>query len=147
MSGISYPMYLFSVSRIQDVNPRSRIRFFSIPESRIQIFYLGSASKNLNILTQKIVNKLLEIWPGCSSRIRIFSRIQGQKRIPDPDPQHYLFWTRVGTQWSGMICPRSDLKIQGIDDPTKNVQGYLVQRQFITESLKALIVIAITVER
>ncbi len=73
-----------------------RIQFFSIPGP-------GSASKNLSILTQKIVFKLSEIWsglfipdPDCSSRIRIpdpdfyLYRILGSKRhwIPDPDPQH-----------------------------------------------------------
>jgi hypothetical protein len=50
-----------------------------------------STSKNVNILTQKIVFKLSEIWPpGCSSRIRIpdldFLIIPGQgfKAAPDP---------------------------------------------------------------
>ncbi len=43
----------------------SRIRIFSIPDS-------GSGSKNLSILTQKIVSKFSEIW----------SRLI----IPDPDP-------------------------------------------------------------
>ncbi len=55
----------------------------------------GSASKNLSILTQKIVLKLSEIWSGMfQSGIGILffhpSRIQGSKRHrnPDPDPQH-----------------------------------------------------------
>ncbi len=48
-------------------------------------FHPGSASKNLSILTPKIVSKLSEIQydPGSSSRIRIpdlGSRIQGSKR-------------------------------------------------------------------
>jgi hypothetical protein len=45
----------------------SQIRLFSILDPE-------SASKNLSILTKKMVSKLWEIWPDCSSR------------IPDPDP-------------------------------------------------------------
>ncbi len=48
---------------------------------RIRIFYIpdhGSASKNLSILTQKIVSNLLEIWSG------LF--------IPDPDPGSWFFY-------------------------------------------------------
>jgi hypothetical protein len=58
-------------------------------------FYPGSASKNLSILTQQIVSKLLrKKIPGCSSRIRIdFLPItdpgsRGSKRHRIPDPQH-----------------------------------------------------------
>ncbi len=40
----------------------SRIRIFSIPDPNF--FHPGSASKNLSILTQKIVSKLSEIWSG-----------------------------------------------------------------------------------
>ncbi len=61
---------------------------FPVPDS-------GSASKNLSILTQKIVSKLSEIW----SRLFIpYPGIQGSKRhrIRDPDPQHwFLEWSRL----------------------------------------------------
>jgi hypothetical protein len=68
---------------------------FSIPDP-------GSASKNLSMLTQNIVSKLLKYDPGCSSRIRILifypSRIlnPGVKKapIPDPDPQHWCLVER-----------------------------------------------------
>ncbi len=59
---------------------------------RLQIFSIldpGSATKNLSILTQKIVSKISEIWSGSfipdpdpdflPTRISVFS---------DPDPQH-----------------------------------------------------------
>ncbi len=66
-------------------------RIFSITDP-------GTASKNLSILTQKIVCKLSEIWSGLffADPDPDFypSRIQGSKRhrIPDPDPQHWLRW-------------------------------------------------------
>ncbi len=41
---------------IRDVYPGSRIRLFSIPDPNC--FHPGSASKNLSILTQKMVSKL-----------------------------------------------------------------------------------------
>ncbi len=63
--------------------------------------HLGSASKNLSILIQKIVSKLSD--PGCSSRIPILifypSRIPdpgpGSKGHlnPDPDPHHCLSYS------------------------------------------------------
>ncbi len=60
-----------------------------------KFFHSGSTSKNLSILTQKIVFLSSRKYdPGCSSRIRILifypSRIQVSKRhrIPDSDPQH-----------------------------------------------------------
>ncbi len=62
-----YPGSEFFPCRIPDpifFHPGSRIRIFSIPDP-------GSASKNLIILTQKIVSKLSEIWSGLL--------------IPDPD--------------------------------------------------------------
>jgi hypothetical protein len=68
------PLYLRfqSVLRIRDVYPGSE--FFP---SRIEGQKdSGYASKNLSILTQKIVSKLQKYDPDCSSRIR----------IPDPDP-------------------------------------------------------------
>jgi hypothetical protein len=63
---------ILTVLQIRDVYPRSRIRIFSIPDP-------VSTSKNLSILTQKIVFKLSENDPGCSSRIR----------KPHPDPVFY----------------------------------------------------------
>jgi hypothetical protein len=57
----------FFPSRILDPN-------FSIPDP-------GSLSKNLSILTQKIVSKLSGYDPGCSSRIRIPD--PGVKKAPD----------------------------------------------------------------
>ncbi len=73
----------------------SRIRIFSIPDP-------GSASKNLSILTQKIVSKLSEIWSGLfitdpdpGSGFRIpdpdFLSITDPdvKKAPAPDPQHW----------------------------------------------------------
>jgi hypothetical protein len=79
-SGLS--TFLFSSQRrgsgmfISDPN-------FLHPGSRVKkIPYPGSASKNFSILTQKIVSKLSEYDPGCSSRIRIL--ILYPSRIPDP---------------------------------------------------------------
>ncbi len=51
------------------VHPGSEFFLSQIPDPNF--FHPGSASKNLSILTQKIVSKLSEIWPG------LF--------IPDPD--------------------------------------------------------------
>ncbi len=74
-------------------DPGSQIRILSIPD-------LGSASKNLSIsknliiLTLKMVSKLSEIWSGLDPDFLPIpdpgSRIQGSKghRIPDTDPQH-----------------------------------------------------------
>jgi hypothetical protein len=72
--------------RKQGCNPR--------PVLRIRDVYPGTPSKNLGILTQKIVSKLSEIWSGLL--IPDFlgtlpgSGIHRSKRhrIPDPDPQH-----------------------------------------------------------
>ncbi len=61
-------------SSVVDPGCLSRIRIFSIPDPR-------STSKNLSILTQKIVSKLSEYDPGCSSRIQIL--IFYPSRIPD----------------------------------------------------------------
>ncbi len=61
----------------------SRIPIFSTPDRDP-----GSASKNLCILTQKMVSQLSEIWSGSRIWILIFypSRIPypGVKRAPDP---------------------------------------------------------------
>jgi hypothetical protein len=77
---------LGAVLRIRDVYPGSeffpsRIRIFPVP-------YPGSASKNLSILTQKIVISSRKYDPDCSSRIRIPE--SKRHRISDPDPQHCL---------------------------------------------------------
>ncbi len=68
--------------------PRIRIRNIR------SFFHPRSASKNLNILTQKIVSKLSEIWSGLfipdpDPDFFYPSRIPGSKRhrIPDPDPR------------------------------------------------------------
>jgi hypothetical protein len=66
-------------------------RIPDVVSKKIPDFGSGSASKSLSILKQKIVSKLSEYDPGCSSRIRnlIFypSRIPdpGVKKAPDPD--------------------------------------------------------------
>ncbi len=65
----------FSVLRIRDVYPGSE--FFPIPDP-------GSASKNLDILTQKIVSNLSEIWS------KIFIR--------DPDPDLGFYSSRIQDQ-------------------------------------------------
>ncbi len=51
-----------------------------------------SASKNLSILTQKLVSKLSEIWSGLFIPILIFNppRIPGPGVKKAPDPQHCL---------------------------------------------------------
>ncbi len=72
----------------------SRILIFSMPGP-------GSVSKNLSVLTQKIVSKLSELWsrlfnPGSGSRIQILifypSRIQGSKKHRIPDHQHCSYF-------------------------------------------------------
>ncbi len=88
----------WSVLRIRDVYPGSRIRLFP---SRIRIVFIpdpGSASKNLSIFTQKIVSELKEIWSGLfipdpAYRIRILTFYPS--RIPDPDPQHWFWWPKI----------------------------------------------------
>jgi len=67
---------LITVWRIRDVYPGSDFFPSRIPDPNISIPDPGSASKNLRILTQKMVSKLKEICLCCSSRIR----------IPDPNP-------------------------------------------------------------
>ncbi len=74
------------IQRIRDVFPGSRIRIFSIPDPGYRVEKIpdpgsGTASKNLSILTQKIVSKLLEILS------RMF--------IPDPDLD---FFTHPGSR-------------------------------------------------
>ncbi len=92
--------------------------------SRIRIFFhTGSALKNLSILTQKIVYKLLRNWiwivhPGSGSWFVTHpgSQIQGSKghRILDPDPQHLplslrvhyvqMRWRRASVWWVSVRC-------------------------------------------
>ncbi len=94
------------LSRIPDPN-------FFYPGSRIQgKKNSGSASKNLSILTQKIVSKLSEICSGCLSQIWIpdpdffLTRIPGSKSHRIPDPEHCMgtlhqsryFWTGYGAK-------------------------------------------------
>jgi hypothetical protein len=73
---------------VADPGCLSRILIFSIP-------YPGYASKNLTILTQKMVSKLSEIWfglcipdpvPDFLPILDPRSRIQGSKRHRIPDP-------------------------------------------------------------
>ncbi len=59
--------------RIRDVYPRSRIRIFSIPVP-------VSASKNLGILTQKMVSRLSKLWSG------LFIPDPDSDFLPIPDP-------------------------------------------------------------
>jgi hypothetical protein len=59
---------------------------FFIPDPGSEFFHLGSASKYLSIITQKIVSKLSEILSG------LF--------IPDPDPGSLLF-THPGSRIQG----------------------------------------------
>jgi hypothetical protein len=86
--------------RIRNVYPESRIRIFH-PESRIRIFSSwiegkqesGSATKNLNIFTLKLLLSSWKYDTRCLSRIRpdfFHPRSWGQKSRPDPDPQHCL---------------------------------------------------------
>ncbi len=122
ISGLCFPKYryagtewtlLLPVLRILDVYPGSCIRIFSIP-------YPGSASKNLCILTQKMVHRLSEIWswlfntdldPG--SRSWLFthpgSRIQGSKRHRIPDPQHWFLRRLAVRQAQVQFSPRHPL--------------------------------------
>jgi hypothetical protein len=78
MPEIILPSYLLFIiaSSTRDIYPGSRIRIFSIPD-------FGSAIKEFKILTQKIVSKLSEYDPRCSSRIRILIFFTGsQTRNP-----------------------------------------------------------------
>jgi hypothetical protein len=65
------------ISCVADPGCLSRIRIFFLPGSRIRI-----KDFKYRILTKKIVSKLTEYDPGCSSQILIYypSRIQGSKR-------------------------------------------------------------------
>ncbi len=92
----------------KDVYPGSEFLPSRIPDS---------ASKNLSILTKKIVSKLLKIWSGLfipdpdPNFLPIpvpRSRIQGSERhrIPDPDPQH-CWWLCIFPQVSWMVEVRA----------------------------------------
>ncbi len=63
--------------RIRDVYPGSRIRIFSIPDTR-------SVNKNSGIVTKKIVLSSRKYDPGGSYRIRILIPEPGVKKAPDP---------------------------------------------------------------
>jgi hypothetical protein len=85
-----------SVLRIRDVYPDPGSQFFS-------------SRKNLGIFTPKIVSKLSENDPSCSSRIRILiftytgSQIQGSKRHRIPDP---------GSRFATLIFILSRIRVQ-----------------------------------
>ncbi len=77
----------------------SQFRIFPIPDPE-------STSKNLSILTQKIVSKLSEIWsvlfiPGSWILIFYPSRIQASKRHRIPDPQHCNFLIKYWGTYPG----------------------------------------------
>jgi hypothetical protein len=65
------------VLRVREVYPGSWIRIFSIPDPGSGSTF---TSKNLSILTQKIVSKLSEIWSG----MFITDPEPGLKKAPDP---------------------------------------------------------------
>ncbi len=95
-------------SSVADLGCLSRILIFSIPDPNF--FCLGSAPKNLSILTQKLFLSSRKYDPGCSSRIRIIifspSRIPRSKRhrIPDPNPQHCGYF--VKSAYASWCFPR-----------------------------------------
>ncbi len=64
----------------------------------------ATASKSLSILSQNLFLSSRKYDPGCSSRIRILiflpipdpgSRGSKSHRIPDPDPQHWIFLANI----------------------------------------------------
>ncbi len=76
----------FTVLRIRDVYPGSRIRIFH-PGFRVKKILFpgsGSASKNLSIFNQKIVSSSRKNDPGCLSRIQI--PVPDLDFLPIPDP-------------------------------------------------------------
>ncbi len=107
-----------AVFRIRDVYPGSRIRIFSIPDPGSGS---ASASKNLNILTQKNVSTLSEI------RFRMF--------IPDSD---FGLFTNPGSR--GQIGTGSQIRIRNTEKSPLNwfnTPG-TVQKKFIAlKKLKA----------
>jgi hypothetical protein len=138
--------------------------FFPFQNPGTKFFHPGSRIriKEFKYFTQNIVSKLSEIWSGLfnpdpdSSGTLHHGIIFYPSWIPDPGNKKAPDPGSSSATRSAWIQGRDtmvrddlsqDLKIQGIDDPTKNVQGYPVQGQFITASLKALISIAITIER
>jgi hypothetical protein len=88
--------YSLSILRIRDVRyiPDPDSNFFH-PGSRVKkIPRSGYATKNLSILTQKIVSQQSRNYdPESSSRFFTHPGSRGQKRhrIPDPDPQHSIY--------------------------------------------------------
>ncbi len=96
-------------------DPESRIRMFPIPDPGywIPIFSIlvldpGCISKNLSILTKKMVSQLLEIWSRFS--------------IPDPDPGSgsWLFTYPRSRSWSQI--PNPGIKRQRIPDPGSRIR-------------------------
>ncbi len=92
-----------AVLRIQDVYPGSRIRLFSIPDpnclhpgSRVLIKefkYFNPKKSKKWFLSSKKYCMIWVVHPGSRIRMLTFShpgsRIQGSKRHPIPDPQHW----------------------------------------------------------
>ncbi len=76
--------------------PVLRIQIFFHPDPNF--FHPGSASKKKNILTQRIVSKLSEIWSG------LF--------IPDPDPD---FFTHPGSRIQESKGTGSRIRIRNTD--------------------------------
>ncbi len=98
---VQFPLY----NSVADPGCLSRNRIFSI--SHLNFFRPGSVVRIKNckksILSQKIVSKLSEIWSGpfiLAPNPDFFypSWIQGVKKTPDPDPQHWF--TISNTAWS-----------------------------------------------
>ncbi len=89
---------MIKLSSVADPGCLSKIRIFFILDQNFSHPDPGFASKNLRILTQKIVCKLSEIWSGLfipdpdPDFLPIPNPGSGwskRHRIPDPDPQHW----------------------------------------------------------
>jgi hypothetical protein len=75
-------------------------------------FHPGSASKNLNILTQKLGNMIRIVHPGSgSATLRAFFRQCGGSGMFIPDPDFYL--SRIRDLGSRIPGPKTAMKDRG----------------------------------
>jgi hypothetical protein len=115
-ASVRYRYLLGFCQFIQDPGPN----FFHPGSEFFAILDAGFTSKNLSILTKKILFLRSGLFIPDPDPDFLPSRIQGSKRhrIPDPDPQHWILYCRSGSaclmiletstgykhSYSGQVC-------------------------------------------
>jgi hypothetical protein len=96
--------YKFACTNVADPGCLSQIRNFCIPDPGSKVKKIPDPDPHQRMevfLTQQIVSKLSEIYPGCSSRIRIMifypSPDPGSsgEKTPDPGSATLKFYVKV----------------------------------------------------